>query len=380
MKKIKDKLLYINNQKWYKRTMRVVRVMLFIMLLSYLPMWVTNVLFFGGIIFLLLFQVYRFRLWINNIKLSGLMNNYNTITYGFKGRGKDLLTQISIVTTFRRKYKRQIKKLWKIHENAYNVRIMEENYLNWISKTNYEDNFENWLLFHDMRPVNYLSNIDYGYGAKIITLKELELTVRINNKDYYNDFKALIDGKCKPVKKILNYEGLNTYWSDSGILLPNTETSYLDKKYTTFPVLIALSRQLYDMCFNFNTQALGRIWKKFREQQDYYIKAVKTVPPKNKLVRWLWSKLPYFKKRLLVKIITYEKYESAEKGLLPLSKTGLMSKNNMMYNTNPATLKEIYEAENGKMVARTCVIKRKHIKYDTRYFHEVMFGHKFKES
>lgn len=364
--KITTIMLKIFKSKHYKRILKVIKWISFIIILSYLPMIVTFILLGIFILFIFITRIISFFTWISGMKITGLMNYFNTITFGFKGTGKDLLMQNTIIHLFKGKFKRQLRKLHKQHDNDYNGRLIDIQYIQYLSFNNNDDNFISYIKYLDKYPKNYLSNMDYGYGARIVSFKEFELGT--------NDFKALIDNRVQILAKIKEFEGLNYYGSDSGILLPSTEDTYLNKKYTTFPVMSALSRQLYDMCFNFNTQSLSRIWIKFREQQDYYIKAVKTIPPRSKFLKYLYFKLPYFKKRLFVTVITYNKFESAKLGIMPFNKNGILSRGDTIHTSTPEAMRKEFISMNGNIKKRTISIKIKNIKYDTRYFHQVMFG------
>lgn len=154
----------------------------------------------------------------------------NTITFGAKGKGKDLLLQ----------------KVIKV------------------------------------RKKKYFSNVDYGYGFNYIDIAELAL-----GKNTYENF---IEGVVEVVEKNEQLEGADIYISDAGIYLPSQYHYLLDKKYKSLPIFYALSRHLYNNNVHVNTQALNRVWDKLREQADSYFKALRTF----RLFGLLFTKVRYY--------------------------------------------------------------------------------------
>ncbi len=165
------------------------------------------------------------------------------------------------------------------------------------------------------------------------------------------DFIRLIENNVIPIKKTLE-EKVDYFLSDAGIYLPSQFSSYLDKKYKSFPIVYALSRHLAQMNIHLNTQALERPWNKIREQADTYIRCVRTF------------KILGFR---IIRMYVYDKYDSAKSNLLPFKASGLASK-------QKKALKEQFKATNG--IIRTCYIIqfKRSIKYDTRAFHKIIYG------
>lgn len=215
----------------------------------------------------------------------------NTITFGAKGKGKDLLLQ----------------KVIKV------------------------------------RKKKYFSNIDYGYGWNYINLAELKL----GNNTYEN----FIEGIVEVVEKNEQLEGADIYISDAGIYLPSQYHYLLDKKYKSLPIFYALSRHLYNNNVHVNTQALNRVWDKLREQADSYFKALKTI----KVCGLLFTKVRY-----------YETYQTASENRAPMRKR--------LLNKYSKGLSDEYQAYNGLVYDMWIVQLKSKVKYDTRYFHEVVFG------
>lgn len=204
------------------------------------------------------------------------------------------------------------------------------------------------LLFSEVirkRKVPYVSNCDYGgEGYKSFKPSQISLAP--------NDFRSFIDDKITTIKKDDSLEGVDFYLSDGGIYFPSQYDGVLDKKYPSLPIFYALSRHLYASNFHINTQALGRIWLKIREQADTYIKACRVI------------KLPFF---LIVKARVYDKYESALNDVRPL-KVAKLNK----YAKSEANM---FKASQGYIKEGYLIIRKKAISYDTRLFHTKVFGY-----
>lgn len=194
----------------------------------------------------------------------------------------------------------------------------------------------------------YLSNIDYGGKREEITAKGMQL-----GENTYHNF---ICGTVETVdKSTVPYEGRDIYFSDCGIILPSQCDSTLHKVYPGFPISYALSRHLWGNNVHCNTQALGRVWKALREQADSYIMARGVI------------KLPGF---LVVKYRIYDKYETAETGTRPLK----------LFTRNKYTKGDVetFSAQQGRIQNGIIIISKRRIKYDTRAYHEIIFGEKFR--
>lgn len=164
------------------------------------------------------------------------------------------------------------------------------------------------------------------------------------------DFNNLIRGdfKKEPHKFI---EGADIYISDMGVYFPSYMDSILYKLYPSMPVLYALDRQLYSQNIHFNSQSLARGWKALREQADYFIYTKRTYS------------LPFI---LVTRVITYDRYDSAEKKLLPI-KTRLLNK----YSKAEV---DVYNATNGNIRSGLVFRLKSNIKYDTRYFEKLLLS------
>lgn len=193
------------------------------------------------------------------------------------------------------------------------------------------------------RKEKYFSNMDYGYFFNYIDLADLAL-----GKNTYENF---IEGCVEVIDKNEEMEGADIYVSDAGIYLPSQYHYLLDKKYKSLPIFYALSRHLYDNNVHVNVQALNRVWDKLREQADSYFKALKTV----KVFGLLFTKIRY-----------YETYQVANENRAPMRRRFL--------NKYSKALSDEYEAYNGLVFDMWIVQLKRNVKYDTRYFHRVVFG------
>lgn len=201
------------------------------------------------------------------------------------------------------------------------------------------------LLFNKVinkRKSFYYANIPYNnkWGFQIITPKDISIEP--------NTYEQFLENQLTKVERKY-YENKDIYLSDGGIILPSYMDSTLYKKYKSLPVYYALSRHLYNSNIHVNVQNLGRVWKALREQADFYCVCKKTY------------KLPFL---FITKVITYDKYQSVENGLLPMK--------NSLFNKEQRALYQQYIAQNGDIRSGYVIQFKKNIKYDTRYFEKVL--------
>lgn len=207
------------------------------------------------------------------------------------------------------------------------------------------------LLFQTIinaRKEHHYSNIKFNSKTLPITINDLSL--------FPNTYENLINNNIEKVNPNLK-EKYDIYISDGGIYLPSQYDSSLDKKYPSLPIFYATQRHLYNSNTHVNTQYLGRLYKKLREQADGYIKCHSAI----------------FIGPIYIQFITfYERYESAERSLLPMSKALLNGMQNGLY--------EQYYATNGVIKPMFLIGTRKKIIYDTRHFRNVFFNSPNKSS
>ena len=173
----------------------------------------------------------------NNAFIKNKFIDNNTIIFGVKGSGKDLLTQLVI-----------------------------------------------YLRYKDKKNIYYYANNDYGYNYNHCTLNDLSV--------YPNTFENLIDNKIYTIDKIEKRENTDVYISDAGIYLPSQYDTLLSKLYPSFPIYYAISRHLYNSNIHMNVQNLERIWKKIREQADHYILTKGVIDIK--FLPWVFIRTRYY--------------------------------------------------------------------------------------
>ena len=190
---------------------------------------------------------------------------------------------------------------------------------------------------------NYISNVQYSDPKKKYQRFEFDTKVW---ELAGNDYQSLVDGKIK--KYVYPYpDGINYYISDSGIYFPAQYATELCKKYKAAPMFQALSRQLGDCNVNCNTQALGRVWDKIREQSDIYIEM---------------TGCKVIKKWALLKGYIYDDAEACAMHKKP-PKFG--------WGKEGRANRTIYESQNGK-IQRFWFITKIPYKYDDRRFKRIL--------
>ena len=178
-----------------------------------------------------------------------------------------------------------------------------------------------------------------------------------------NTYKNIVEEKIIPYEYPYP-ENCDIYLSDAGVYFPSQYTGQLDKQYSEFPLFQALSRHLGDCNFHFNTQNLGRVWNKIREQSDIYI-------------RCIWCKV--IGKLVFQKVMIYDKYEACESRVKPYKhiQAPIMAspEARAQYIARDEILKREFEERNGKIKAKILIYQNKS-KYDTRYFKKLLKGEK----
>lgn len=192
------------------------------------------------------------------------------------------------------------------------------------------------------RDEHYYSNISYGHKFTQITPKDCSIAP--------NTYKEFISGQVVPLKQRF-YEKEDFYFSDGGTFFPNYQDGILNNVYPSLPLMYALSRHVCDSNIHVNVQNCGRLWKKLREQADFFVHCVMTI------------KIPFF---LIIRCYTYDKMESAIMNLRPVKRR--------MFNKYDKAEKDIYDATNGEIKAGFVIVRKKSIKYDTRAFEKMVYG------
>ena len=184
----------------------------------------------------------------------------------------------------------------------------------------------------------HFSNIKYEESTDVKSINYLSVAPNI-----YENF---INGNVVVIPKNIE-EKKDYYLSDGGIYLPSQYDSLLSRNYPSLPIFYALSRHLGNMNVHVNVQNLNRLWIKLREQADTYIRLSGAI------------KLPGY---ILLKTTTYENYDDAVKNLKPVKK---LLKGEVVRTE---------ESSRGEIKNRLLLVPKRWLKYDSRYFHRVVYG------
>src|SRR5690554_1764641 len=167
-----------------------------------------------GIYFILLIYI---RLKLRSNKQLKYYSGYNLFVSGFKRKGKDLSVQRYIIKKFKKQYNKKVKQLTKLYKknelHKYVFNISKEygyNHIGIMDELELDDLIN---LYYYYNP-NYLSNIDYGYGARIVDMSEFRLykdknqTIELTFQDFLNNPDDIY------MTKNLSFEGKELILSD----------------------------------------------------------------------------------------------------------------------------------------------------------------------
>lgn len=185
-----------------------------------------------------------------------------------------------------------------------------------------------------------------------------------------NTFENILNNNIKEVKKI-NKEECDFYISDAGIVLPSQYSQSLIKEYPSLPIYYALSRQLTNSNIHCNTQYIGRVWDKIREQAEYFFRALHTTKLSIKIKRNGYVKEYGF---LITDFIFYDSYESAAAKMRPFNNKKLFA------GKEGAAMKADFEAKHGIVKQYKIIQRISHVYYDSRHFHTEFYGYKSPDS
>lgn len=210
------------------------------------------------------------------------------------------------------------------------------------------------------RSVNCYANIPYN--KDLCTVKSI--------KDFSvapNTYKDILNNDIKIVPKI-NKECCDMYISDGGIFLPSQYSNDLVKNYPSLPIYYALSRHLTNSNIHINTQYLGRVWDKLREQAGFYIRAVHTtklsIKDRNEKEHGF----------LITDFIVYDNYQSA------LSKLQPFENKRFFEGAEGAATKADFVAKHGNIKAYKIIQTIGSVYYDSRHFHKEIYGYNSPDS
>lgn len=203
------------------------------------------------------------------------------------------------------------------------------------------------------RQKSYVSNLYYGGIQEKLDFDKLNCGC--------NTYKNFLSGK-------INYyewpfaDGTDIYLSDAGLYLPAQYCNELNRMYPYLPNVFALIRQLGDARFHVNSQALQRVWDKFREQSDTYI-----------MCKWVVKPLIRLFGIVVQRVYIYESYESAVKHVPPFRVPRPLLNPDRKFQWELAY--QNYEIAHGRIQARTLIYRNKS-KHNTREFKEMFLNGK----
>lgn len=201
------------------------------------------------------------------------------------------------------------------------------------------------------RNMPYVSNVDYGGDFYSLDFSKLDCG------SSYEDF---INGTVKEYTYPYPL-GADIYISDCGIYLPAQYCNELNKKYSRLPTFFAIRRHVGRCNVHTNSQHLGRVWDKLREQSDTYI-----------VCRSAMVILGI----VFQTITIYDRFDSAEKRIRPCRVTS-----RLMDSRDGRKAAEIardnFENTHG-VVKNKLLIYRNRSKYDTHHFYKLLKGNEKK--
>lgn len=194
----------------------------------------------------------------------------------------------------------------------------------------------------------YISNMNYGGQWLPFEYEKIAM-----NGNIYRDF---LQGKLKPY--VYPYEDdIDLYISDAGVYFPSHYCNELNKEYKTLPTYFALSRHLGLSNCHVNSQALGRVWDKIREQSDQYIVCLGC----RVILGFVFQRVAIF-----------DRYESAVQ-VMPKLRLPHPLFEHKRERLARKTAEEMYRAQHGSIRYGILVYRNKS-KYDTRAFKTMLQG------
>lgn len=203
------------------------------------------------------------------------------------------------------------------------------------------------------RQIPYVSNMYYGGARTVLDFKTLDCGC--------NSYKNFISGD-------VNYydwpypDGTDIYISDAGLYLPAQYCNELNKLYPHLPNIFALIRQLGEGRIHVNSQAIQRVWDKFREQSDTYILCKWVIKP---FIKWFGI--------VVQRVYIYERYDSCASRVPPFRVPRPWMNKDRQFQWEMA--KQNYEIAHGRIQSRLLIYKNKS-KHDTRLFKEMLLNGK----
>lgn len=179
-----------------------------------------------------------------------------------------------------------------------------------------------------------------------------------------NKFKNFAEGKIVKYEYPLD-DNIDFYISDCGVYYPSQYCNILNNIYDEVPLFQALARHLGDCNVHWNCQNLNRVWDKFREQGERYIRCLDTK------VRKVFGKL-----YVTQKVVIYDKYQSALDRVDPLVLKKPFLGKSIKYDVEIE--KQRFKCQYGSVVKMTLGYVMKS-NYNTRFFKELLKNGKEKK-
>lgn len=207
----------------------------------------------------------------------------------------------------------------------------------------------------------YISNVKYTEKDNIPFMPLAQFDLGGNKR------KDFVNKTIKPYQYPYP-DKIDYYISDSQIYYPAQDFSNLNKEYPTVPLYLSISRHVGNCNVHFNTQNLNRIWDKFRELADTYIRCIKCkyIPTLKLNLRCIKNKKPLIAKGSKVKLTyyIYSDYESCLNRMQPYPKgRGREYKNK----------KAEFTALHGEILKRKITFYSPY-RYDDRIFKTILEG------
>lgn len=203
-----------------------------------------------------------------------------------------------------------------------------------------------------VRNKQHISNVNYGVG---------HIPLDFDLLDIKNKPTDLVSGVVTPYTYPYP-EKVDIFISDIGIYFPAQYCDFLNKKYPTLPMFLALSRQLGLANVHINSQALNRSWDKFREQSEIYL---------------LTRSCRVLGKFVILNITIYDNYETALTKARPFwyppCRVIASRDEKALYRNNRLLAYQKYLETHGSVRNYTVVFYNKS-NYDTRYFKQLLGG------
>lgn len=192
----------------------------------------------------------------------------------------------------------------------------------------------------------YYINTDYGKKSQSLTIADMTIAP--------NSWTDFINGTIKEIPRLF-IENKDIFIDDGGNYLPSFAHKDITKAFPHLPSFLMLQGHIADSNTHVNYNgAFTRLYDKVREQADNFFN--------------IKGRIILFNYLFFVKVRYYEMSTTAEMGLLPYKKNGLLD-----FKANKA-LRQQYYATNGLIKDMWICITNRGLTYDTRAYEKTLFG------